>query len=102
MSEPTLKLPRGADQLLQSFPAGEPDFEALAKEIEARLATGVANAGVTFDNLLATPSLDAEAGEPATQSEVRPAAGPKSNFAEMARKSLQKKEESAELTKELH
>jgi len=67
MSEPTLKLPRGADQLLQSFPAGEPDFEALAKEIEARLATGVANAGVTFDNLLATPSLDAEAGAPATQ-----------------------------------
>jgi hypothetical protein len=97
MSEPTLKLPRGADQLLQSFPAGEPDFEAQAKEIEARLATGVANAGVTFDQVLAAPSLDAEAGEPAAPSEVRAAPVPKSSFAEMARKSLQKKDDSAEL-----
>jgi hypothetical protein len=100
MSEPTLRLPRGADELLQSFPAQEPNYEAQAKEIEARLATGVANAGVTFDDLLAAPSLDAEAGEPAAQSEVR-AAIPKSNFAEMARKSLQKKDDSSELTKEL-
>lgn len=101
MSEPTLKLPRAADELLQSFPAGEPDFEAQAKEIEARLATGVANAGVTFDNLLAAPALEAEAGEPAAQSEVRAAPVPKSSFAEMARKSLQKKDDSAELAREL-
>lgn len=101
MSEPTLKLPRGADEQLRSFPAGEPDFEAQAKEIEARLATGVANSGVTFDDLLKVPALDAEAGEPAAQSEVRAASAPKSNFAEMARKSLQKKDDSAELAKEL-
>ena len=101
MSEPTLKLPRGADLLLQSFPAGEPDFEAQAKEIQARLATGVANSGVSFDDLLGPPPLEAEAGEPAAQSEVRAAPAPKSNFAEMARKSLQKKDDSAELAKEL-
>jgi hypothetical protein len=97
MSEPTLKLPRGADQLLQSFPANEPDFEAQAKEIEARLATGVANAGITFDGLLAPPPLDAELGEPAARSEVRAAPAPKTSFAEMARKSLHKKDDSAEL-----
>lgn len=101
MNEPTLKLPRGADQLLQSFPAGEPDFDAQAKAIEARIATGFSNSGVTFDDLLKAPVLDAEAGEPASRSEVRAAPAPKSNFAEMARKSLQKKDDGAELAKEM-
>jgi hypothetical protein len=103
MSEPTLKLPGGADQLLQSYPANEPDFEAQAEAIAARIAAADANQGVAFDDLLKAPDLSAEAGEPGapTPSEVRVASAPKSSFAEMARKSLQKKDDSAELTKEL-
>lgn len=101
MNEPTLKLPGAADQLLQSFPANEPDFEAQAKAVEARLAAGNVNDGVAFDDLLKAPDLVAEAGEPGAPSRVRPATAPKSNFAEMARKSLQQKDDGAELAKEL-
>jgi hypothetical protein len=101
MNEPTLKLPGAADQLLQSFPANEPDFEAQAKAIEARIAAGSAKQGVAVGDLLKAPELSAEAGEPGAPSQVRAVVAPKTNFAEMARKSLQKKDDSAELTKEL-
>ncbi|HKY35695.1 MAG TPA: hypothetical protein VJN18_07150 [Polyangiaceae bacterium] len=114
MNEPTLKLPRGADDLLRDFPISEPDFEAQAKAIEARLkgdAKGPGallplSAGISVDDLLKTPELAAEPGENAppasTVSAVRAAEPPKSNFAEMARKSLQKGEDdSAQITKEL-
>src|SRR5689334_16333641 len=98
MSEPTLKLPRGAEELLKDFPFTEPDFEAQAKAIEARLKGDVSDpgallppsAGVTLDDLLAAPTLAAEPGEPGAASSVRAAEAPKSNFAEMARKSVQK------------
>jgi hypothetical protein len=101
MNEPTRKLPGAADQLLQSFPANEPDFEAQAKAIEARIAADGANAGVAFDDLLKAPALGAEPGEPGAPSEMRAATAPKTNFAEIARRSLQKKDDSAELAKEL-
>src|SRR5215203_5328038 len=101
MSEPTLKLPGAAEQLLQSFPANEPDFEAQAKAIEARIAAGGANAGVAFDALLKAPELGAEQGEPGAPSDLRTATAPKTNFAEMARRSLQKKDDSTELAREL-
>lgn len=101
MNEPTLKLPGAADELLQSFPANEPDFEAQAKAIEARILAGGANAGVAFDDLLKAPPLGPERGEPGAPTEMRAASAPKSNFAEMARRSLPKKDDSTELAKEL-
>jgi translation initiation factor IF-2 len=100
MSEPTVKLPRNADELLREFPVKEPDFEAQAKAIEARLKGSPG--GIVFDDLLRAPALPAEAGEPALRSSSRTTTAPKTNFAEMARKSVQKKDDSAaELAKEL-
>ena len=99
MSEPTLKLQRNADELLREFPITEPDFEAQAKAIEARLKGSPG--GVMFDDYLKAPELAAAAGEPAAPSSVRAASAPKSNFAEMARKSVQKKDDSVEIAKEL-
>jgi len=99
MSEPTLKLPRNADELLREFPITEPDFEAQANAIEARLKGSPG--GVMFDDYLKAPELAAVPGEPDAPSAVRAASAPKSNFAEMARKSVQKKDDSAELAKEL-
>jgi hypothetical protein len=98
MSEPTIKLPRGADELMREFPATEPDFEAQAQAIQARLKGSPG--GMVFDDWLKTPELAAEPGEPGLPSSVR-SAKPKSNFAEMARKSVQKKDDSVELAKEL-
>jgi hypothetical protein len=98
MSEPTVKLPRNAEELLREFPTTEPDFEAQARAIEARLKGSPG--GVVFDDLLRAPELAAEPGEPPLPSSVRSAV-PKSNFAEMARKSVQKKDDSVELAKEL-
>ncbi len=99
MTAPTVKLTPGADELLQAFPAGEPDFEAQALAIEARLK---AEAPASSDDLFAPPDLAAEPGEPAADSRVRAAAAPKSNFAEMARKSLHKpQDDAAQLAKEL-
>lgn len=93
MNEPTLKLPHGAEELLKDFPLAEPDFEAQAKAIEARLTDAKdpsallpPSAGLSIDDLFKAPALAAEPGEP-----------PKSNFAEMARKSLQKKDDEATL-----
>lgn len=99
MSEPTLKLQRNAEELLREFPIAEPDFEAQALAIEARLKGSPG--GVVFDDLLKVPELAAEQSEPAAPSSTRTASAPKSNFAEMARKSMQPKDDSAELTKEL-
>jgi hypothetical protein len=98
MNAPTLKLPHGAEELLKDFPLAEPDFEAQAKAIEARLndakdpsALLPASAGPSIEDLFKAPALAAEPGEP-----------PKSNFVEMARKSLQKKDDDAtQLAKEL-
>jgi hypothetical protein len=98
MSEPTIKLPRGADELMREFPATEPDFEAQAQAIQARLKGSPG--GMVFDDWLKTPELAAEPGEPGLPSSVR-SAKPKSNFAEMARRSVQKKDDSVELAKEL-
>jgi hypothetical protein len=98
MSEPTLKLQRNADELLREFPATEPDFEAQAQAIQARLKGSPG--GMVFDDWLKVPELPAEPGEQSLQSSVRSAA-PKSNFAEMARKSVQKKDDSVEIAKEL-
>jgi hypothetical protein len=99
MSEPTLKLQRNADELLQEFPFTEPDFDAQAKAIEARLKGSPG--GVMFDDYLKVPELAAAPGEPAAPSSVRAAPAPKSNFAEMARKSVQKKDDSVEIAKDL-
>jgi hypothetical protein len=100
MSEPTLKLPTGADALLADFPMTEPDFEAQAKAIEARLASASGN-GVAND-LLKAPELAPEPGEPAAGSSTRAASAPKGSFAEMARRSLQKKDdEAAAIAREL-
>jgi hypothetical protein len=117
MNEPTLKLPRGADDLLRDFPISEPDFEAQAKAIEARLKGDVKDpgallppsAGISVDDLLKAPALSAEPGENAppasavrTAEAPKAAEPPKSNFAEMARKSLQKNEDdAAQIAKEL-
>jgi hypothetical protein len=103
MSEPTLKLQRNAEELLQEFPVTEPDFEAQAQAIQARLKG--TPGGMVFDDWLKVPELDAEPGEPGLPSSVRatstPKSAPKSNFAEMARKSVQQKDDSKELAKEL-
>ena len=99
MSEPRLKLPRKADELLQEFPATEPDFEAQANAIVARLKGSPG--GLVFDDLLKTPELSAEPGEPAPPSSVRATSAPKTNFAEMARKSLQQNDDAKALAKEL-
>jgi hypothetical protein len=96
MTEPT-KLPRHADELLRDFPLAEPDFEAQAKAIEARL--GVPPADTTTDWLLA-PVLEPEPGEPEAPSSARSAA-PKVSLAELARRSVQKKDDSTELAREL-
>jgi len=98
MSEPTLKLQRNADELLREFPTTEPDFEAQALAIQARLKGSPG--GMVFDDWLKAPELAAEPGEPGLASSPRSAL-PKSNFAEMARKSVQKKDDSVELAKEL-
>ena len=98
MSEPTLKLPRNAEELLREFPANEPDFEAQAQAIQARLKG--TPGGMVFDDWLSVPELGPEPGEPGLPSSVRSAA-PKTNFAEMARKSVQKTDDSVELAKEL-
>lgn len=103
MSEPTLKLQRNAEELLQEFPVTEPDFEAQAQAIQARLKG--TPGGMVFDDWLKVPELVAEPGEPGLPSSVRatsaPKSAPKSNFAEMARKSVQQKDDAKELTKEL-
>ncbi len=99
MSEPTLKLQLNAEELLREFPITEPDFEAQALAIEARLKGSPG--GVVFDDLLKVPELAAEQNEPAAPSSARTASAPKSNFAEMARKSMQPKDDPAELAKEL-
>jgi hypothetical protein len=107
MSEPTLKLPQNADELLRDFPVTEPNFEEQAKAITATLgvSAGTVAGGLSDDDLFRAPELAAEPGEPslpALPSTVRAASAPKSNFAEMARKSLQKGEDdSAALAKEL-
>ena len=107
MNEPTLKLPQNADEILRDFPLTEPDFEAQAKAITATLgvSAGTVARGLTDDDLFKAPDLATEAGEPALPalpSSVRAATAPKSNFAEMARKSMQKGEDdSASLAKEL-
>ena len=61
MSEPTLKLQRNADELLRDFPATEPDFEAQAQAIQARLKGSPG--GMVFDDWLKLPELPAEPGE---------------------------------------
>ncbi len=99
MSEPTLKLQRNADELLREFPITEPDFEAQANAIVARLKGSPG--GVMFDDYLKVPELPAAPGEPAAASSARAVSAPKSNFAEMARKSVQKKDDSADIAKEL-
>ena len=103
MSEPTLKLQRNAEELLREFPVTEPDFEAQAQAIQARLKG--TPGGMVFDDWLKVPELAAEPGEPGLPSSVRatssPKSAPKSNFAEMARKSVQQKDDSKELAKEL-
>lgn len=98
MSEPTLKLQRNAEELLREFPTTEPDFEAQAQAIQARLKGSPG--GMVFDDWLRVPELPAEPGEPPLPSSVRSAA-PKTNFAEMARKSVQKNDDSVEIAKEL-
>ncbi|HVY29751.1 MAG TPA: hypothetical protein VHB79_24495 [Polyangiaceae bacterium] len=103
MSEPTLKLQRNADELLRDLPMAEPDLEARAQAIAGKLGSKPAEGALSDDDLFRAPELMAEVGEPSLPvppSAVR--AGQKSNFAEMARKSLQKGEDDATaLAKEL-
>jgi hypothetical protein len=89
-----LKLPRGADELLREFPLKEPDFEAQAQAIEARLQAPLA---APLGDLLAVPDLSAEPGEP-----VRAAASATGSLTELARRSLhQPTDDSTALVKEL-
>jgi hypothetical protein len=98
MSEPTLKLPARVEALLSDYPSTEPDFEAQAKAIEARLGAPSAN-GIA--GLLKPPALLPEPGEPAAPSLARAAVTPTSSFAEMARRSIRKDEDdSADFAKE--
>lgn len=107
MNEPTFKLPHSAEELLKDFPLVEPDFETQAKAIEARLKSHAEDpsarppqAGLSIDDLFKAPALTAEVGEP--PSRPRAAEAPKSNFVEMARKSLQKKDDDdAQFAREL-
>jgi hypothetical protein len=101
MTQPTIKLPRGAEELLQRFPSREPDFEAQALAIQARIADGAVSDGSGLEDPFAAPALAAEPGEPGAASDVRAAQAPKTSFAEMARKSLQKKDDDPGLAKEL-
>lgn len=106
MTPPTLKLQAGAEELLRDFAMTEPDFEAQASAITAQLGRKPAEDALSDDDLFRAPALPAESGEPSLPvppSAVRAARDvPKSNFAEMARKSLQKGEDDrAALTKEL-
>ncbi len=97
MSEPTVKLPPAAEALLGDFPISEPDFEAQAQAIAARLSS--ASSEAARSDLLKAPDLAPEPGEPSAPSSVRTA--PKSSFAEMARRSVRKKDdEAAQLAKE--
>ncbi len=98
MSEPAPKLPAGVDALLREFPLLEPDFEAQAEAISARLEAG--SVSQHPDDVLGAPPLAAEPGEPAPS--LRSAAAPKPQFAEMARRSLQRSDTDASgLAKEL-
>lgn len=92
MSGPTLKLPSGADEWLRDFPVSEPDFEAQAKTIEARLH---ARLDGSADDVLKAPELTPEPGEPAK--------APVRSFTEMARQSVQQPthDDSTALVKEL-
>ncbi len=102
MTEPHIALPREAEELLRDFPMTEPDFEAQARAISARLqAPQAASADqLSDDDLFKAPGLSAEATEPPLPSQVR--AAPKSSLAELARRSLHKPEDdSAALAKEL-
>lgn len=95
MSGPTTKLPRGADQLLREFPVSEPDFEAQAKAIEARLRAKLDSA--PYDDVLRAPELTPEPGEPASQGKT-----PGRSFTEMARRSVQRPtDDRSALVKEL-
>lgn len=100
MSGPSLKLPRGADEWLRELPLREPDFEAQAQAIEARLALVHASADPL--DVLAMPALVPEPGEPQAPPEVRPAAAPPRSFTAIARRSLQQsKDDRTALVKEL-
>lgn len=116
MSEPIVKLPRRAEELLREFPICEPDFEAQARAIEVRLlgetqrfgATSAPEAGISEADLLAAPALGPELGEAEAASAVRASEShevverPKSSFTEMARRSVQKQRgDEAEIAREL-
>lgn len=100
MSEPQVKLPRHADELLRDFPMTEPDFEAQAQAIAARLQAPASSGALSDEALFKTPDLAAEAAEPPLPSQVR--AAPKGSLADRARRSLhQPADDSAALAKEL-
>src|SRR6185369_1068179 len=101
MSEPSLKLPRGAEELLLGLPLVEPDYDAQARAIEARLAAQLT--GVDTNDLLQAPALASEPGEPTFASTARTATPSPGGLAELARKSVQRKadDDSAALAKEL-
>jgi hypothetical protein len=106
MSEPTLKLQAGAEELLRDFAMTEPDFETQANAITAKFGSKPAEGAPSDDDLFRTPALSPESGEPSLPvppSAVRAArVAEKSNFAEMARKSLQRgQDDSTALAKEL-
>jgi hypothetical protein len=100
MTPPTLKLQAGAEELLRDLAMTEPDFEAQASAITAKLGSKPAAGALSDDDLFRAPALPAESGEPSLP--VPPSAVratrearevPKSNFTEMARKSLKKGED---------
>jgi len=95
MSGPSLKLPRGADELLRDLPIAEPDFEAQAQAIEARLQARPSSADA--GDVLGVPELAPEPGEPG-----RAVTPPSRSLAEMARRSVQQpSDDSTALVKEL-
>ncbi len=101
MSPTTVKLPGNSELLLRGYPASEPDFEAQARAITARIASGEHGDAHSIAQLLQAPPLPREAGEPAAVADLSAAKAPRGTFTDMARKSLQTKDDGAELAKEM-
>jgi hypothetical protein len=89
MAEEDPRLPAGAEALLQGLPLPEPDFEALASRVDARVATTIP--GSTDDALLAAPFPD-EAGEE-VPAPAQPAAP---RLSDLARAVAQKRTDAAD------
>lgn len=93
MTDPVPKLPARADEILADFYLLEPDFEAQARAIEARIDRSVR--GTVSEHLLKAPELAAEPGEPTLSASSHATSVPRSSFTEMARRVVQQQDADA-------